>query len=119
MPWYALLTSPREAPLRPLSFIPSFWPLCKYLPTNTVSLRSVRSFQSESQSVSRETPQIAPLSALSTGLFHLSGVSQTLRTHLLTARCRVTSALPGRRQTSASQANPVGSPLSKDRRRSR
>jgi hypothetical protein len=85
----------------------------------SLAFAAVRSLEIESQGVGRETPEIAPLPHLPTGLFHLSGVSQTLRTHLLTARCRVTSALPHRLQTPAAQANPVGSSLSKDRRRSR
>jgi hypothetical protein len=67
----------------------------------------------------RKTLQIAPLSPLPTGLFHLPGISQTLRTCLLTAHSRVASTLPGRLQTPGPQTNPVGSPLSKDRRRSR
>jgi hypothetical protein len=38
---------------------------------------------------------LACLTARSTGLFHLPGISQTLRTRLLTAHCRLTLALPG------------------------
>jgi hypothetical protein len=81
------------------------------------SLASLRydPFQIASQGAGRETPQIAPLSPLPTGLFHLPSVSQTLRTHLLTAHCRVTSALPTRFQTPGPQTNSVRSPLSKDR----
>jgi len=45
MPWYVSRTSPREAPLQPLSFIRTFWPLCKYPQTNTVWLRFGTIFQ--------------------------------------------------------------------------
>ena len=57
MPWYASLTSPREAPLRPLSFIPTFWPLYKYPPTNTVWLRFGTPLQIESQSTVEKLPK--------------------------------------------------------------
>src|SRR6516162_11606074 len=54
-----------------------------------------RPAQIESQGLGRKTPQIAPLSTPSTGLFHLPCIPQTLRTRLLTAHCRLTSTLPG------------------------
>ena len=43
--WYVSLISPRQAPLQPLSFILTFWPLCKYPPTNTAWLRFGTTFQ--------------------------------------------------------------------------
>ena len=51
--------------------------------------------QIESQGLGRKLAKSRRSSALSTGLFHLPGISQTLRTRLLTAHCRLTSALPG------------------------
>ena len=68
---------------------------------------------------SSEQYSLASLRSLPTGVFHLPGISQTLRACLFTAHCRLTSALPGGLQTRAAQANPTGSPLPKDRRRPR
>ena len=42
----------------------------------------------------KKLPKITPLSPLPSRLFHLSGVSQTLRARLFTAHCRLASALP-------------------------
>jgi hypothetical protein len=92
------------------------WNIPNLLPPIHSSFASVRSFKIESQGTGRETPEITPLSPLATRLFHLSGLSQTLRTRLFTAHRRLTSALPAGLQTPGAQANSARSPLSKDRR---
>ena len=59
------------------------------------SVASVRPFETESQGAGRETSSVPPLSPLLTRVLHLSCVSQTLRTHLRTAHCRLTSTPVG------------------------